>query len=117
MSRLNKTQVYAIKWLDYQNFAAIKIADELKLTLKQVTTVLEKQSKTGEENKIETKSSPVSSSNKPKNFMVNQTAVKKTNSVSIITKEASAIHDELQKKADQLSVKRPNNDIYRPNSR
>jgi hypothetical protein len=116
MSRLSKTQIYAIKWLDYQNFAAIKIADELKLTLKQVSTVLEKQSKTGEENKIETKSSPVSS-NKPKNFMVNQTAVKKTNSVSIMTKEASAIHDELQKKAEQSSVKRPNNDIYRPNSR
>lgn len=115
MSRLNKTQIYAIRWLDYQNFAAIKIADELKLTLKQVSGVLEKHSKTGEENKIETKSSPVSS--KPKNFMVNETAVKKTNSVSIMTKEASAIHDELQKKAEQSSVKRPNNAIYRPNSR
>lgn len=115
MSRLNKTQIYAIRWLDYQNFAAIKIADELKLTLKQVSNVLEKQSKTAEENKIETKSSPVS--NKTKNFMVNETAVKKTNSVSIMTKEASAMHDELQKKAEQSSVKRTNDAIYRPNSR
>lgn len=115
MSKLNKTQTYAIKWLDSQNFAPIKIADELKLTLKQVSSVLEKNSKVAEDNKIETKSSPVS--NKPKNMMINQTSVKKNNSVAIMTKEASAMNDELQKKAEQSSVKRSSKDIYRPNSR
>jgi len=113
MSKLNKIQTYAILWLNSQSIESIKIADELKITVKQVSNVLEKHSKTT--NNIETKSSPVS--NKSKNMMVNQTAVKKTNSVSIMTKEASAMHDELQKKADQRSVRKPNNDIYRPNNR
>lgn len=113
MSRLNKTQTYAIMWLNSQNIEPIKIADELKLNLKQVSTVLEKQSQSGTNN-IETKSSPVS---KRKNLMVNETAVKKTNSVSIMTKEASAMNDELQKKIDSSSVRRSNDAIYRPNSR
>ena len=42
MAKINKTLGYAISWLNSQKKSPIEIADELKITEKQVLTALEK---------------------------------------------------------------------------
>jgi hypothetical protein len=97
MPRLNKTQTYAIQWLNSQNKQPIEIADELKLPEKQVLTVLEKTTQTtNQEPAVKTTKSPAG--NRSQNLMIRHTAGKKTNNVSIMTGEASALHDELKNK-------------------
>lgn len=111
MPRLNKTQTYAIQWLNSQNKQAIEIADELKLTEKQVLTVLEKASSaTNEGAKVKTTKSPAG--NRSQNLMIRHTSGKRTNNVAIMTGEASALHDELKK----TSGFNPNTEkaIFRP---
>lgn len=97
MPRLNKTQTYAIQWLNSQNKLPVEIADELKLSEKQVLGVLEKAStSTTEDSNIKTTKSPAST--RSQNLMIRHTAGKKTNNVAIMTGEASALHDEMKKK-------------------
>ena len=97
MPRLNKTQTYAIQWLNSQKKEVVEIADELKLSEKQVLTVLEKASTaTNDQSSVKTTKSPAG--NRSQNLMIRHTAGKKTNNVSIMTGEASALHDELKNK-------------------
>lgn len=118
MSKLNKIQIYAICWLNSINKSTLDIADELKVTEKQVLTVLEKNTspKTEEtDNQLKTVTSSATPKITPKDLMINQTSAKKTNSVSIMTKEASELSDELRKKVSSNSKTDQQRGIFRPN--
>lgn len=93
MSRLNKTQIYAIRWLNSQNKTAKQIADELELVESQVQKTLEKNTATSQDNNIKTAKSP---SSKSHSLMITETASKKTKNVSIMTKEASELNDNIK---------------------
>ena len=54
MSRLSKTEIYAIQWLDHQNFSSLEIATELKIHEKQVVKTLEKVAGVNKPGKIKT---------------------------------------------------------------
>jgi len=88
MSRLNKTQIYAIRWLNSQNVSNEKIASELDLNTEQVAKTIEKYGANNSNNGIKSKTTPAKVSH-----MITETSGKKTNSVAIMTKEASEIHD------------------------
>ena len=115
MSRLNKTQVYAIRWLNYEDKSPESISAELDITIKQVLSTLEKYATSVDdkkESKLNTKKEPVSTS---KNLMINQTSSKQTKNVMIMTKEASAMNDELKKKYVSKPSRNSQDAIFRPN--
>lgn len=111
MARLNKTHRYAIQWLNSQSKSSIEIAQELSLPEKQVVSVIEKYAKTASENNIKTAKS---SSSRSQNLMIRETAGKKTNSVAIMTGEASMLNDELKNKITNPSNPKTDNCIFRP---
>lgn len=107
MSRLNKTQTYAINWLHTQNKSIEDIANELGLNIEQVTKSLEKASI----NKpVKTGSEPVAHP-KPE-LMINKTAGKGNSGVSIMTREASERNDAARSKT--INTNPRSNAIYRP---
>lgn len=113
MPRINKLQKYAICWLSYIGKTNQEIAEEIDITEKQIADTLEKN-KSNIPNNIGTNTSPVVSKNKMKNLMINQTIGKKTNMVSIMTKEASEIAD--AEKGRSITKNRfTENSIFRPN--
>jgi|LakMenE18May11ns_1017448.scaffolds.fasta_scaffold9959394_14 hypothetical protein len=83
MSKLNKTQKYAIQWLSHTGSDSDAIAKELNVTSTQVLSVIGTPS-----SKTETTARP-----QAKDLMITHTSGKKSNSVSIMTKEASEIGD------------------------
>jgi hypothetical protein len=115
MAKLNKTQIYAICWLNSQNTKTPKIAEELGILENDVIKTIEKnsRSKTDEADKVKTTKS--SAANRSQNLMIRETAQKKTNNVSIMTGEASMMNDELMK---NIKAHNPNTEknIFRPNS-
>lgn len=113
MARLNKTQKYAVLWLNSQGWAPTKIANELSLTDSQVENAVKSGGTSGEEPKIKTVSSPVKQQSPSKNLMITESAGK-TRSVSIMTKEASQLNDEFKKNVN--SVPKRQKGIFRPNS-
>jgi hypothetical protein len=114
MARLSKTETCAILWLHSQNKSSEEIADELSLTIKQITGVIEKNTKTlTGESKIKTTSESAAKKSKSKNLMITHTRDKKTNNVSIMTREASSLNDELKKNFKTKTFNE--NTIYRPN--
>ena len=116
MSRLNKTQNYAILWLSSQGMAIEAIAKELSVKENQISNFIKKnlENKKNDDDKqaIKTASSPVSKISS-KNLMINQTASKNSRNVSIMTKEASSLNDSLK---DSMISKtsRNNSAIFRP---
>jgi len=108
MSRLNKSQIYAINWLNTQNKTVEDIAGELGLNVEQVAKSLEKSSP-NTNNKVKTGSEPIA--DKKPNLMINKTAGKGNSGVSIMTKEASEKND-----ATRSTVSNPIREdiIYRP---
>jgi hypothetical protein len=116
MTRLSKTETYAILWLNSQNNLPEDIAKQLGLNLKQVTRVIEKNCKTSKGSSlIKTVSESAAKNSKSKNLMITHTRDKKTNNVSVMTREASALNDELKK---SFVTKRFNeNTIFRPNGK
>jgi DNA-binding transcriptional regulator GbsR (MarR family) len=82
MKKLSKNSIYAIKYLFSQGMSADKISEETGLSINNVSIIIEEEIKS----KTETKQTA-------KDLMINETAVKRTNSVSIMTKEASMIND------------------------
>lgn len=118
MSKVTKVQTYAVCWLNTLNKSSLDIADELNLTEKQVLNILEKNTSPQTEQTIEslkTVTSSVSPKITPKDLMINQTSAKKINSVSIMTKEASELSDELRKKAQGNNKTDSQRGIFRPN--
>jgi hypothetical protein len=104
MARLNKTQIYAIRWLNYQELTNDKIANELDINIEQVEKTLEKYTKTSTKKTVSTKTTPVN--------IINTTAGKGINGVSIMTKEGSETGDKAKKSASiQSSIHKS---IFRP---
>lgn len=110
MSKLNKTQKYAILWLNYQEYDNDKISHELDLTLNQITNFLEKNQTVTNKTNIKTTSSVVG--NKKQNLMIMETAAKKNNSVAIMTREASQNADTI--KQNKLPARNTQKNIYKP---
>lgn len=97
MARLNKTQIYAIRWLDSQGKNIDQISDELDIPSTTVKKTVEKNSSAKSDDKsIKTAKEPVS---KSQNLMIRETASKKTKNVSIMTKEASELNDQIKNQA------------------
>lgn len=107
MSRLNKTQNYAINWLHSQNKTVDDIATELGLNIEQVVKSLEKASTN---KSVKTGSEPVSQ--KQPDLMINKTAGKGNSGVSIMTKEASERNDSLRVKTSKNNLRE--DVIHRP---
>lgn len=106
MARVSKAQTYAVRWLDYENKSADDIAAELKLSVKQVNTILEKYGRS--EGAVETKQEPVSGVRK---MLSSQTAGNK--GVTVMTSEASMTIQEQNN--SQPSKKDTSSYIYSPN--
>lgn len=117
MSKITKTQTYAICWLHSLNKSVLEISEELKLNEKQILSVLEKntQVKQDSDEIIKTSTSSVGQKPTPKDLMITHTSAKKTNSVSIMTKEASELNDELRKKINTNTKNDQQRGIFRPN--
>lgn len=111
MSRLSKVDSYAIKWLAHTGLTPSEISKELKLSEEQIMKVLEKEAPLTNTDKVKTGSSPVK---QEKTLMINQTAVKKNKSVSVMTEAASQQNDQELKKP--RSAIKHNKDIFRPHS-
>lgn len=105
MARLNKAQIYAIRWLNQESYSNEKIATELGLNIDQVTKTLEKYSNASTESSVPIKTQPVN--------IINKTAGKGIGGVAIMTKEASEISDEAYKKHKGTNPA-INNSIFRP---
>lgn len=110
MAKISKIQTYAVLWLNYNSWSVEKIAEELNLTEKQITNVIEPK----KDSSLKTKSEPVGSS-RSKNMMIRETANKKSH-VAIMTKESSMINDEA-KKNQTITKPEETPGIYRPNGR
>ena len=113
MAKLSKTEKYAIQWLAYQGFDVASISKELKISETSINNILEKNQHINADNKVPSGSEPVGKNNKSKTLMINETAVKKTKSVSVMTEAASQQGDEARKK---ISVRNNNKNIYRPHN-
>lgn len=111
MAKLNKSQIYAIQWLNSQGKSIEDISKELSITPKQIGPIIEKQATTGTQVDIPVSTSKVG--NYP-NLMISQTSAKKNKSVAIMTKEASQVHDAARSKL--VSNKKSMKGIFRPNS-
>jgi orotate phosphoribosyltransferase-like protein len=105
MARINKTQTYAIRWLNSQGLNNEKIAEELGLNIEQVQKTIEKFTIASEEQQVATATSPVS------NPMITKTSGKGANNVAIMTKEASQQHDSNREK---FSSSQTSKAIFRP---
>jgi glycogen synthase len=115
MAKLTKTEIYAIRWLDYDGLKSDKIAEELNLPENEVIKTIEKHSRTKkEETNEKVRTTKSSAAGRSQNLMIRETSSKKINSVSIMTGEASMMNDELMKR---VSAHNPNTEknIFRPN--
>ena len=90
MSRLSKANRYAIMWLNSQNLNTDEIYNELKISKSQIEKVLHTKDIKAS-SKIKAKQSPVKA--KARTLMINETAGKHSNTVSIMTQEASEYND------------------------
>lgn len=112
MSRITKTQKYAIMWLNSTNKDAQSIAKELSVEIKQVEKVLEKCQNIPQTNTVSTASEPVKRPSS-KDLMIRHTSAKRNNSVAIMTKEASEVND--QAKKQNYTHPNTHKNIFRPN--
>jgi hypothetical protein len=112
MARTNKTQQYAILWLNSTGKDYTEIAKELDLELKQVQRVLEKSRNVNQQSSVKT-TSEVAKKPASKDLMIRHTSAKRNNSVAIMTKEASEVNDHA-KKVNQAHPN-TNKNIFRPN--
>lgn len=109
-TKISKTDQYAIKWLSHTGMSPSEISKELKISEEKIMQSLEKGQPVNED-KIPSGSEKAKQ--KSKSLLINQTAVKKTNSVSIMTEAASQKSDEARRNA---KVRNNNKNIYRPNN-
>ena len=87
MSKISKSNEYAVKYLSGEGKSPDLIAEELGLTVKKVESIVKTLGGTKPTNKKITK-----------DLMINKTSAKNNNSVSIMTQEASQVGDEFIKK-------------------
>lgn len=108
MSRITKTDKYAIQWLVSQDMEIDNISSELNLTKKQINNFL----KTVSDESIE------SSSEKKKSNIINKTFQQGRDGIAIMTKEASEQYDVASKKHRDKSAQARGHSasIFRPKS-
>jgi len=115
MSKLTKSNEYAIQWLHQQGTSVEDIAADLELPLTQIKRYV-KTKLPPVEPKVETQAeSPpeVPQVKKTsKDFMITKTSAKGNNSVAIMTKEASEMNDEARRK--YTANKNNKTGIFRP---
>lgn len=115
MSKLTKSNEYAIQWLHQQGTSAEDISVDLELPLTQVKRYVktklpppepkvEAQAETPKESQTVKKTS--------KDFMITKTSAKGNNSVAIMTKEASEMNDDARRKFSANNTNKPG--IFRP---
>lgn len=120
MSRLSKTQIYAIRWLESQKSTVPQIAKELKLKDSQIASTIARHKKEIEvEVETEKPSSAIktktSSTSHSKNLMITNTSSKQMKNVAIMTAEASQYND-ATRQSRQAQTPKPNQKqhIFRP---
>lgn len=104
MNKLDKTQKYAIQWLNSQKYSTLEIANELEINEKSVVSFLEKNEKINDDNKIKTTSSSAGKV-KNKNLMITESAAKKNRGVTIMTPDASMSNDHFKQKSSTKNTK------------
>lgn len=96
-NKLSKNTIYAIKYLVSQGIPVEKISEELNVSIKNINSLIESENLTY----------PISKDSDPpktaKDLMINQTAIKRTKSVAIMTQEASMLNDHNKIKYGELS--------------
>lgn len=107
--KLSKHKLYAINWLYSNGKSVEEIAEELDLKSETINDYIS-ESGIQNQSKLATKSQPVKSS---KDLMIRHTRDKKTNNVSIMTREASAFNDNAKKKFRDKDKNQ--NYIFKPN--
>lgn len=107
--RINKITGYAIRWLNKEGNSVDEIANELDLSVKQVSNFLEKHNDQNT-SKLAVTSAPITSPD----LMIRHTRDKKINNVAVMTREASMMNDEARKKTPNQISTRNANCIYRP---
>lgn len=104
MARVTNSIKYAIYWLYTQNKSLENIAKELKIEIKQVQNVLSRGALSQplvKENKVKNATEKAGKNkSRGKDLMITTTSSKKNKTVAIMTKEASALGDEIRKKTD-----------------
>lgn len=113
ISKVNKTQSYAILWMNSQGMSIDQISKELNITEKQIHGVLEKNSQIPDA-LIKTKTSSVApKDSKTKGLMITESLSKKAK-VAIMTKEASSLNDTLKHQVPSESITKRDKGIFRP---
>lgn len=97
--KLSKSTLYAIQWLNSKKMSAGQIAEELNLEEETVVNSLSTNAKDESTSRIS-------------KLMISETAGKRNKGVSIMTKEASFLSDELIKKNNHKE--KNNSNIFRP---
>lgn len=110
MAKLNKTQIYAIHWLKSQNKDIDFIAQDLNITNKQVSNVLNKTADVLPPTKDD---GAVVNNINTKNLMITHTSGQKVNTVAIMTKDASSLGDKIKAESVKTSS-RNDSSIFRP---
>lgn len=110
-TKMNNIHKYAILWLNSQSLSIEDIAQELKLTVKQIQYVLNNQSKSNKTDTVHNASEPVKS--KMQDLIITDSASHK-HRVAIMTKAGSEMGDASKKS----NVVNSNNKsyIYRPSN-
>jgi hypothetical protein len=107
MSRITKVQKYAIQWLNHAGKSVEEISKELDIKPSQISTIIS----------VNSQPEPTTVTHqlaKTKDLMITHTSGKKSNSVAIMTKEASEIADEAKKKAPITKGRDSERGIFRP---
>jgi uncharacterized protein YdcH (DUF465 family) len=115
MSRLSKTEKYAVLWLNYQKREIVEISKELKIDESKIQSVLEKHQSINDNINTKAGSEPATTTNSKKNLMINETFGKKTKNVSIMTQAASMSFEEKMKKIPLGRKSETEKNIFRPN--
>lgn len=98
MPKLNKTQKYAVCWLNNKGKTNIEISNELDISVKQVDDTIAKNSKESDNNvPVDTK--PVFKKPQIKDMMITTTSGKRRGGIAIMTQQASEAADALRNKA------------------
>lgn len=110
MKKTTKLHTYAVLWLDQQKYRIEEIANEIGLSIVQVTNILKKHNKKLAEN-AQSQSNDTIKPN-TKNLMITDSTAKKYK-VAIMTKDASMANDDLKKQINKTP--KTQSYIYRPN--
>lgn len=110
MAKISKTQIYATHWLNHIGFTVEQISDEIGVSKKQIETTLSANT----EDQI-TNEQQSGTNITPKHMLITHTSGKKLNTVAIMTKEASSISDEVNKKSTAHLGRDNTKNIFRPN--